>query len=612
MNNTEVFDYSHEALIKRGKYLTEVIDKIPNKATRNDIEELPAERGGRYVVTWSPSSGKTTAIRQFIVKHVTDGLTGVVATKLIKDANSLYYDIIAQSYYLESINNNNVRLSSYLNALKIMVIPFTSSNKEVTIESLKSSAWIICTHERLFIEPSSILFTRDISRITMLPTDSDVLLRKYLFIDEYPSSLYKTFNTEQVYMLSDLATRAGVNKETNSFNRSILVSRYIDKVYHEYDKTRQKSIDTALVNNLPTPTNQSMITDVSRGMMSTPSQFSRERVKFFASTLINKYDQLESSNNPSKDYITYSVSDLPAVATYIFDGTGDLLMRDSSLWKIINNPKFKRNLSLIDDKVTLVNNIATRKMSNEHIFNEYVKIINRVLKSVNNEKLLVYLWKGSKKLSDNRDNELISSLSEYYKDQVSLISYQSGLERVTSNYSSINNVLILGKFFIPTEVINLLNELNQSRITTYEYTMSLLIQLIYRTSARHNKPIRLFIDKTYGTLFINSLLDKFNIINRSRINFYDLNPEVLALSNSKLLKRNKLIDTLSSTDKYRTEELNTFLINNDELANILGVSYVKNSRLKHILDSLLIDYEVTEGISKGTGHGIKSVFKIIT
>ena len=231
-----LFDYSHDALIERGKFLTEVIDKIPDTANYNDIKELPFERGGRYVVTWGPSSGKTTAIRQFIVKHVIDGTTGVVATKLKNDVNSLYYDIIAQSYYFKFLCNGTRQLSYYLDALKTMVIPFTSDNKEVTIASLKSSSWIICTHERLFIEPSSILFTRDISRMTLLPTDSDVLLRKYLFVDEYPSTMYKLFNTEQVYMLELLESKSGADASTNSLNRSILVSRYIDKIYEEYDK----------------------------------------------------------------------------------------------------------------------------------------------------------------------------------------------------------------------------------------------------------------------------------------------------------------------------------------------------------------------------------------
>lgn len=538
-------DYSNKALMDRGKYLTEVIDKLDGKASYKDIEELP---DGKIIVPWSPSAGKTTAIRQFIVRNLTT-TSGVFSTKLIEDIDKIKYDIIAQSLYLNSIP---IELSDKL-------VRSITSKDEYEIQSVRLANWVICSHERLFIEPSSLLFMKDSTYLTKVNSIDDIV-RKYLFIDEYPTSLYKSFRTRDLFPLVSLDDKNNLSKLEDQATRMSIRNSFINEVYENYDNPKYV-LDVGLVSSIPTPTNQSIDKDCTRGIECSKSIISKDRLCFFSNVLAEKLIEMREKEDYS-DTVYYSVEDLPPKNIYLFDGTGDIILKESKRWSECNN-KFKRTLSISNNEINLVSTSSRRKDSVEDIISEYTRIIDEILSTNTDSKLLVYLWKDSK--SPNDKCSLISSLEEYYDtSKVRFISYQSGRERVTSEFSDSDIAIILGSFYIPTHVVSTLNSITKSSTTVADYTISLLIQFLYRSRARHGKCIKLYIDSKYKYI-IDNLAELLNIKFYNLVEFKTYNDE------DKLTINNLLSLPKSGVTK-------------SELANCLG--YSTGTKIEVILNRI--------------------------
>ena len=529
------FDYSEKALLDRGKYLTEVIDTIPNKATYKDIEVLPE---GKLIVPWSPSAGKTTAIRQFIVQNLSEK-TGVFATKLIDDIEQFRYDVIAQAMYLRKMPK----------ILCDKLIQSISSKEEFDVASVRLSNWVICSHERLFIEPSSLLFLRDTTFVYKVQKLSSVV-RGYLFIDEYPTNLYKSFKVRDLYPVKSIDDKTGLDVIEDSATRMMIRNSFINEVYENYDNPKY-SLDVGLVNNIPTPTNQSIDKDYKRGLDNPKSVASRNRVCFFSNILAEKLIEMEATNTYS-DMIYYSIADLPPVNTYVFDGTGDLLTKESSIWTTIES-KYPRRLSLIDNKVNLVRTKVKRRDSTDTIVEEYSRVISIIIKDNPKSKLLVYVWKNSKNTKD--ETELLSDKLSNLFPEVSFITYQSGKERVTSEYADSDIAVVLGSFYLPNPIIDLLNNITHSKSKSVDYTLSLLIQFLFRTQARKGLPIKLYIDNDYDYC-IDDLCYNLNISNHTVSYLSDYTEDELLIKSEvdkvlgNKLSKTELVDLLGYSSKH--------------------------------------------------------------
>ena len=539
------FDYSDKALLDRGKYLTEVIDTIPNKATYKDIESLPE---GKLIVPWSPSAGKTTAIRQFIVHNLSEK-TGVFATKLIDDIEQFRYDVIAQAMYLRKIPK----------ILCDKLIQSISSKEEFDVASVRLSNWVICSHERLFIEPSSLLFLRDTTFVYQVKELSNVV-REYLFIDEYPSNLYKSFRVRDLYPVKSIDDKTGLHSIEDSATRMMIRNSFINEVYENYDNPKY-SLDVGLINNIPTPTNQSIDKDYKRGLDNPKSVASRNRVCFFSNILAEKLIEMEATNTYS-NMLYYSISDLPPLNTYVFDGTGDLLTKESSIWTTVES-KYPRRLSFIDNKVKLVRTKVKRRDSTDTIVEEYSRVISRIIKDNPKSKLLVYVWKNSKNTKD--ETELLSDKLSNSFPEVNFITYQSGKERVTSEYADSDIAVVLGSFYLPNPIIDLLNNITHSKSKSVDYTLSLLIQFLFRTQARKGLPIKLYIDNDYDYC-IDDLCYNLGISNYTVSYLADYTEDELLIK--------------SEVDKVLGNKLSK-----TELVSLLGYSS-KNTRPDRIISKL--------------------------
>lgn len=576
-------------MYERGKYLTEIIDKIPNKATSSDIENLPT---GKVVVSYGPSSGKTTAIRQFILKSMKQGKFGVFATKLVSDVDSLYYDLLSQYYYLENSN-----------PLSCSISKFHSKCNPQNLSDLRKSFWIICTHERLFIEPPSLIMTMDIALTSKLITNPYDLYRDYILVDEYPTNMYKSVEVYSVSAsLEMLKYHLGITEDTSEVAKGLLINGFVTDAYkNEINNPKLLYI----VENLPNLVRQSYTQDQKRGIQDIKTELSIERTGFFANLFMNKlndYDKINDELKSKNDKLYYSILDLISKNMYIFDGTGDIIFRDNKKFSIIKDKRFMRKLIL--NSVFRIKTRVTRKFSTEMIITEYSYIINQICNSHKDKRILVYTWLNSKKKGDSNSNiinELIDTID--YPDRVDFIHYNSGNERVTSDYVNNDVLVILGKFLIPNSVINEINTVIGTKLSSYDYTKSLIIQAIYRTSARLNHSIDLYFSSDYSEDFLLDILSEFDELSGNT----ELRSLSLELPELKIdPEYNPMISSIIDSNLGYMDN-NEYVINSKDLASVLGFTKIDNTNIRNKLDKNFVNYEL---ISSKGGRSKVSIFRI--
>ncbi len=502
-------DFSDKALLARANYLVEVIDEIPNKATFIDIEELP---DGRVIVPWGPASGKSTAIRQYLVKHQMDYI--IFATARKSDVDSMYYDLLA------------MQKAGFI--VPECIISKFHSNYDPGESELRRSNILVCTHERLMIEPPSILYRLegDISNHV------GQVIRSEMIIDELPK-FYKSFRIDETMMIG-----------LSSANESLLEQFKYDRKqriayrYSKFKRLAEAYLTEKLYQMTPSEyaTTRGLIKSYQNSNISICDSSDRSIRKFayFSDLLAEKL--LEATKE--QDYcelidqnLYYTLLDIEVPNIKIFDGTGDLILRGSSYWREISNSKFPRSIYLTSHPIILNDTKLIRKVTTgedlQYAMDKIESLVNHIknILASTDGKLLLYTWKS---IRLQQDYYFDSSSKEYYlddlpryireslnsseNDRLEIIYYGSGKERVTSEYSDCDSIIIAGKFFIPNSAISSYNEVNNTSISSLDYTKALIIQAIYRTSARQDKPITMYFTSDYPRSLIDSIMQEFHRI----------------------------------------------------------------------------------------------------
>lgn len=537
-----------DTLNKRGKYLTEVIDTLPNTLDYHYIESLPQ---GNNIIALTPGAGKTTAMRQWISHHYDD--YPLVSLRKIDDIKKFYYDLKAIQYlgYIPP----NCKITAY----------YSGSNVDKT--SLVNSNILIVTHERLLIEPPNLIYWKptNLSQALM-----DLTLRPVL-IDEFPKYQRKYYISSSIrtsIALLSLESRGSKYTLLQSIESSLLV-------YYKNPEELLRSTRDALeviLKELRLPLSIDDTSKINQVI---------QKFLFYIGLVTPYYEQ--------DDQVYYGLTSIPLSQINVFDGTGDIMFKDSTKWKVITNSEFSRKLKLNHDIIQLPKNLQYQRTiksikDSEFIIKQSKKIlhlIKLILKNPDN-KLLVYTWKDLKlstkennKTITNSPNDLISlsitkvisNFTEYLYNQLTteeksrctFIHYQSGLERTTSDYIDYNQILILGKFNIPNSEISVFNEVNQCTTNSDEYTLSLIIQLLYRTKSRIGEPISLYLSSDYDNNFIKNLKNCFNTIDNLN---YTIDKDIL----------NYLF---SETLSYTSRDYNYYKLISDNMEKLLKESEIE-------------------------------------
>lgn len=525
-------DFSDKALLERAKYLVEVIDEIPDKATFIDIDQLP---DGRVIVPWGPASGKSTAIRQYLVKHQMDYI--IFATAKKSDVDSMYYDLLA------------MQRAGYI--VKECIISKFHSNYDPGETELRHSNILVCTHERLMIEPPSILYRLegDISNHV------GQVIRSEMIIDELPK-FYKSFKLDETMMMGlssineslleqfEYDRRQRVAYRYSRFKR--LISAYLQNHWNELSPSEYACV-RGLIKSYQS-SNISIVESCDRSV---------RKFAYFSDLLAEKLLELTKEKSYTElldQNLYYTLLDIEVPNIKIFDGTGDLILKGSNYWRNAASPKFPRSIRLKSHPIILSDTQMVRKVTKEEELQYTMDKIENLLNHIRNilastdGKLLLYTWKSIKLQQDYYIGEdsresYLGDLPDYIRrsltseenERLEIIYYGSGKERVTSEYSECDSIIIAGKFFIPNSAISSYNEVNSTNITSLDYTKALIIQAIYRTSARQNKPITVYFTDDYSNSLVDSIMEKFHQI---IINDEDCTGYYLLSSKMKITSRN--------------------------------------------------------------------------
>lgn len=503
-----IYDYSREELSRRREYLLG-IDKYA-KLSGDDIARDIGR--GKTVLAYGPGLGKTTALRQFTCdpKNYSEGI--LIATKRIEDVNKLAYDI---SSFLGSRYEDKV----------IAIHSGSEIDSEVKSnpDYLKDYEIVITTHKRLLLDsPSVILGTNE--RFSPLGDHSD---RRYVFIDEEPQYLIDIGATDQLmsYIFSIAASM--------SEDRHVPITQFSYK--NLVKKVILQLMDPSLFEYL-IPLYECLCKNITHEDLVSYNLKARRfthKLGVCCEYLLNKYP--ERADSP----VYYHLGMLKSDHVVILDGTGDITNKNSKVW----NVSVATDRKLVLDSISVIPNTYLPRKPNSVIdYNEFVEAIKNAHTGTN--KVLVVTWKDlkgdsdryMKKLSyDNPDNsipikskhtilELTSDFIGYLKSRLPegiakntmFLSYMSGKERVTSEFSDCDTILFLGNFFLPGSEVAKLNELKGTNLSPKDYTKSLLIQAIYRTRARHDKSIRMYFSSDWKYEFIFELLEEFRITDSTR------------------------------------------------------------------------------------------------
>lgn len=509
-----IYDYSKDELSRRKEYLLE-IDKYAKLSGEDITKDI---KTGRSVLAYGPGLGKTTALRQFICnpKNYSEGI--LVATKRIEDVNKLAYDVSA---FLGSRYEDKV----------IAIHSGSEIDSEVKSnpDYLKDYEIVITTHKRLLLDsPNVILGTNE--RYSTLGDHSD---RQYVFIDEEPQYLIDIGATDQLmsYIFSVAVTMSkdqGVSIGDFSYKDLVkeITKQLMDPISFEYLIPLYKCIA------------KSMTYDDFASYNLRAKRFSH-RLGVCCKYLLDKYP------NRVDVPIYYHIGMLRSRHVVILDGTGDITNKGSSVWKV---PITTERKLIIDSISVIPNTYLPRKPNSVIDYHEFIDAIKKA--HTGHNKVLVVTWKDLKGDSDrylrelsseSKDNrtptesrhtivELTSDFIGYLKSKLPediakntmFLSYMSGKERVTSEFSECDTILFLGNFFLPNSEVAKLNELKGTELESKEYTKSLLIQSIYRTRARHNKGIKIYFSSDWRYEFLFELFKEFTILdyNMSYSTFY--------------------------------------------------------------------------------------------
>lgn len=626
----DINDKSDKALYERGKFLVEVIDKqalISSDELSNSIEVSMNKGFDKTIIPYSPSAGKTTAVRQ-LISNSGRSITGTYSSKLIDDLKSIKYDVESQTMYEGK-------------ACPSMMVFTSETNPE--LEDVIKSQWVLCTHARLVIEPSTVL-TSSVTGRSLISAFK--LPRNYFIIDEYPSNVYNKVSIKNVRPVAMLdkniidENEKMIEKSTNDLMRTTgmnyEVARRMVKMQvrsnsiHESTSGNRRPTEAEselpLLNDFDAPGCKNGISKLKNMSPSDPNfEFKNDRLSFYMGHYSDDYydTKREDSNvvwDNDNSSLYYSISDLSKeVPITVLDGTGDLTLGKLPNWYVPESRSEVTTRYLNVNRMTMVKSFSKRDHPKDKIVKEYVGILKQVSDEHPDEKILAYTWKFSKddSLQDTNGidlkNDILSGLEDLGITNVEILTYMSGEEKGTSKYANCSVAAILGEFYIPNYVVHDINrslyKSNNDKtdyITSDDYTLSLLIQFIYRTRARKrgipDNSISIYMDHRY-TKFVDDMFDKCSIKGISKNDIKGLSSSEVINNCSRKLKEFKQGGYL-----IYDESTGYYIGTTKSVSDMTSSSPRRNRLLTRINELNMIPPKVVDKVSNGEVRSHCSVY----
>ena len=452
---------------------------------KNRNVELPDDVGN-FILSSGCGSGKTYWLERFILTHYMEGMLIIVDS--IVSANSLYFDLLTKL----GLDANDMMLIHSKTDYDVMN-EYANNPEEVTKKKV-----LIMTNVRLYTEypPAYLLYNKNGVTLSTFDGDWKKLMnnpntRRWIIIDEIPGFIQKYATVSKLHL--------GVLGETDD-NGGYKAKEFI--VMEKDYNTFIAHSDAAL-----------FATTTALGKLKTDSAL-----------YIIKHKYLDMMKVQGDAVIQFSPCDFQTTKSLvlIMEGAGDVLFKDSSIYKLIDIPQKYR--AKADFHSFNVPNLNRRSNKHQELIKSMVQSVVAILSSVKG-KTLIACWNDFKGedngiTSDNqesKDSPIIASLSDELakanisQDLYSIIYYGSAESKAVNDFKDYCNIILLGKWSLPVSTSS--EKFNKAFLTNTTLTRYMLweyVQLITRIAIRQDMDINVFYTDDHNRDFIQTLEKYFN------------------------------------------------------------------------------------------------------
>lgn len=461
-----------------------VMAKLKIKLKNRNVE-LPDDVGN-FILSTGCGSGKTYWLERFILTHYMEGMLIIVDS--IVSANSLYFDLLTKL----GLDANDMMLIHSKTDYDVMN-EYANNPEEVTKKKV-----LIMTNVRLYTEypPVYLLYNKNGVTLSSFDGDWKKLMnnpntRRWIIIDEIPGFIQKYATVSKLHL--------GVLGETDD-NGGYKAKEFI--VMEKDYNTFIAHSDAAL-----------FATTTALGKLKTDSAL-----------YIIKHKYLDMMKVQGDAVIQFSPCDFQTTKSLvlIMEGAGDVLFKDSSIYKLIDIPQKYR--AKADFHSFNVPNLNRRSNKHQELIKSMVQSVIAILSSVKG-KTLIACWndfKGEDKgtTSDNqesKDSSTVALLSEELTkadiplDSFSIIYYGSAESKAVNDFKDYSNIILLGKWSLPVSTSS--EKFNKAFLTNTTLTRYMLweyVQLITRIAIRQDRNINVFYSDDHNKDFMLTLEKYFN------------------------------------------------------------------------------------------------------
>jgi len=447
--------------------------------------ELPDDVGN-FILSTGCGSGKTFWLERFILTHYMEGMLIIVDS--IVSANSLYFDLLTK---LGLDANDMMLIHSKIDY--DVLNKYANNPEEVTKKKV-----LIMTNVRLYTEypPVYLLYNKKGAVLSSFDGGWKKLMnnpntRRWIIIDEIPGFIQK-YATVSKQLLGVL----GADDGNGGYKAKEFVA--MEKFYNTFIAHSDAALfdTTTALGKLKTDTALSIIEHEYPKMMKAQGN------------AVIQFSPCDFQTNNS--------------LVLIMEGAGDVLFKDSSIYKLIDIPQKYR--AKADFHSFNVPNLNRRNNKHQELIKSMVQSVIAILSSVKG-KTLIACWndfKGDDKgitsdTQNSNDITLVTLLSDELtkanipQDIYSIIYYGSAESKAVNDFKDYSNIILLGKWSLPVSTSS--EKFNKAFLTNTTLTRYMLweyVQLITRIAIRQDMDINVFYTDDHNRDFIQTLEKYFN------------------------------------------------------------------------------------------------------
>lgn len=531
---------------------------------RNCSVELPDDVGN-FILSTGCGSGKTYWLERFILAHYMEGILIIVDS--IVSANSLYFDLLTKL----GLDATDMMMIHSQTDYEVQN-EYANSPEEVTKKKV-----LIMTNVRLYTEypPIHLLYNKNGVSLSPFDGDWEKLMhnpntRRWIIIDEIPGFIQKYATVSKLHL-----GVLGEDDGSGKYKAKEFVA--MRKDYNTFIAHSDAAwFDTSTLGKLKTDTALSIIEHEYPKMMKAQGN------------AVIQFSPCDFQTNNS--------------LVLIMEGAGDVLFKDSSIYKLIDIPQKYR--AKADFHSFNVPNLNRRNNKHQKLIKSMVQSVIAILSSVKG-KTLIACWndfKGDDKgitsdTQNSNDITLVTLLSDELtkanipQDIYSIIYYGSAESKAVNDFKDYSNIILLGKWSLPVSTSS--EKFNKAFLTNTTLTRYMLweyVQLITRIAIRQDMDINVFYTDDHNRDFIQTLEKYFNQnildIPEEHIDWRD---KVRKLNNGKRVVSQ--IERLSQRFPYIPQMIvegkqnKTINVSLKEVNNLIGKSK-KRRDYKHLISIL--------------------------